>query len=88
MRPITTTRTLLPGGDVDGEWQIGAEGERGVWLWMAGWNALALTWFWDRVHAGSIYTGHGRTPGYASDRYTLYAKLSSKAMSAAVRRAA
>jgi hypothetical protein len=77
MTPITTTRTLLPGGDVDGEWQIVAEGERGVWRWMAGWSPMARTWFWDRVKAGSIYACQGRTPGYPNDRFTLYAKLAS-----------
>jgi hypothetical protein len=74
MTPITTTRTLIS-GDLDGDWQIVAEGERGVWTWMPPWDRMALTWFWERVDAGSIYAVQGRTPGYASDHFTLYAKL-------------
>jgi hypothetical protein len=85
MKPINTVRIIEPGGDIDGEWQIVAEGNRGEWQWHAGWNSMALTWFWDRVRAGSIFACQGRTPGKSSDCFTLYAKLSSKAMNSAVK---
>jgi len=75
MTPIATGRRLMPGGELDGDWQIVAEGERGDWVWSAGWSRMALTWFWERVEAGSIYAVQGRTPGKPADCFTLYAKL-------------
>jgi hypothetical protein len=80
MTPITTDRYLMPGGELDGDWQIVAEGERGDWLWMAGWDRMALTGFWDRVKTGIVYAAQGRTPGKPVDCFTLYAKLGRKAV--------
>ena len=37
MTPITTTRTLTT-GDLDGGWQIVAEGERSIWQWTPPWD--------------------------------------------------
>lgn len=82
MRPIITTRTLTD-GDLDGEWQIVAQGERGTWCWTPEWNRIALTWFWDKVKDDRIFACQGRTPGRPTDCFTLYAKL---ARPAAVKR--
>jgi hypothetical protein len=84
--PITTDRYLMPGGELDGDWQIVAQGERGDWVWSPEWNRAGLTWFWERVQAGSIYAVQGRTPGSQQDCFTLYARLASHVV--AKRRAA